>query len=226
MIVNKKMIGTDGEAAFDVQTFLNSAGVGQTIAEYGRGDVIFTQGDAGKSVMYIKSGGVKLSVMSKTGREAVVAMLGPGEFFGEGCLAGQPVRMGSATAITPTTLLLVSKRRMVQLLHREHAMSDRFISHMLARNIRIEEDLIDQLFNSSEKRLARALLLLARYGKQDNPVRVVPKISQDTLADMVGTTRSRVNFFLNKFKRLGFIEYDGKLPLKINSSLLSVVLHD
>ena len=176
--------------------------------------------------MYIQSGGVKLSVLSKTGREAVVAMLGPGDFFGEGCLAGQPLRMGSATAITPSTILLVDKAEMVQLLHKQHAMSDRFIAHMLARNIRIEEDLIDQLFNSSEKRLARALLLLARYGKQDQPVAVVPKLSQETLAEMIGTTRSRVNFFLNKFKKLGFIEYDGELPLKINSSLLSVVLHD
>ncbi len=176
--------------------------------------------------MYIQEGGVKLSVLSKTGREAVVAMLGPGDFFGEGCLAGQPYRMGSAIAITPSVVLLVAKDRMVKLLHRQHAMSDRFISHMLARNIRIEEDLVDQLFNSSEKRLARTLLLLARYGKQDKPTRVVPKISQETLAEMIGTTRSRVNFFLNKFKRLGFIEYDGDLPFKINNSLLSVVLHD
>jgi CRP-like cAMP-binding protein len=176
--------------------------------------------------MYIQTGGVKLSVLSKTGREAVVAMLGPGDFFGEGCLAGQPIRMGSATAITPTTIRRVGKAKMIGLLHRQHAMSDRFITHMLARNIRIEEDLIDQLFNSSEKRLARTLLLLARYGKQDKPARAVPRISQETLADMVGTTRSRVNFFLNKFKKLGFIEYDGDLPLKINSSLLSVVLHD
>ena len=176
--------------------------------------------------MYIQAGGIKLSVLSKTGREAVVAMLGPGDFFGEGCLAGQPLRMGSATATTPTTILLVDKQQMVGLLHQEHAMSDRFISHMLARNIRIEEDLIDQLFNSSEKRLARTLLLLARYGKQDKPARVVPTISQATLAEMIGTTRSRVNFFLNKFKKLGFIEYDGDHPLKINSSLLSVVLHD
>ncbi len=153
-------------------------------------------------------------------------MLGPGDFFGEGCLAGQPLRMGSATAITPSTILLVRKGKMVQLLHKQHAMSDRFISHMLTRNIRIEEDLIDQLFNSSEKRLARTLLLLARYGKQDKPVRMVPKISQETLAEMVGTTRSRVNFFLNKFKKLGFIDYNGELPIKINSSLLSVVLHD
>ena len=168
-----------------------------------------TQGDACEHVMYIQTGGVKLSVLSKTGKEAVVAMLGPGDFFGEGCLAGQPVRMGSATAITPSAILLVGKGTMVRLLHKQHAMSDRFISHMLARNIRIEEDLIDQLFNSSEKRLARTLLLLARYGKQDKPVRVVPKISQDTLAEMIGTTRSRVNFFLNKFKKLGFIERGG-----------------
>jgi CRP/FNR family transcriptional regulator, cyclic AMP receptor protein len=194
--------------------------------EYGRGETIFAQGDACEHVLYIRSGGVKLSVVSKTGREAVVAMLGPGEFFGEGCLAGQPFRMGSATALTPSVILLVDKKEMVHLLHKQHAMSDRFISHMLSRNIRIEEDLLDQLFNSSEKRLARTLLLLARYGKQDKPARVVPKISQETLAEMVGTTRSRVNYFLNKFKRLGFIEYNGEIPLKINSSLLTVVLHD
>jgi CRP-like cAMP-binding protein len=153
-------------------------------------------------------------------------MLGPTDFFGEACLTGQPLRMGSAMAITPCVILRVRKDEMARLLHTQHAMSDRFISHMLSRNLRIEEDLIDQLFNSSEKRLARALLLLARYGKKDRPVRIVPRISQETLAEMIGTTRSRVNFFLNKFKRLGFIEYDGELPLKINSSLLSVVLHD
>jgi CRP/FNR family transcriptional regulator, cyclic AMP receptor protein len=212
--------------AFNAQAFLHSAGVAKAIVQYGRGETIFTQGDVCEHVMYIQTGGVKLSVRSKTGREAVVAMLGPGDFFGEGCLAGQPLRMGSATAITPSTILLVGKTKMVELLHKQHAMSDRFISHVLGRNIRIEEDLIDQLFNSSEKRLARTLLLLARYGKQDKPVRVVPKISQETLAEMIGTTRSRVNFFLNKFKKLGFIEYNGDLPLKINSSLLSVVLHD
>ena len=176
--------------------------------------------------MYVQDGGIKLSVLSKTGREAIVAMLGPGDFFGEGCLAGQPRRMGTATAITPSTICLVGKQQMVKLLHSQHALSDRFISHMLARNIRIEEDLIDQLFNSSEKRLARTLLLLARYGKLDKPARAVPKISQETLAEMVGTTRSRVNFFLNKFKKLGFIEYGADQPLKVNSSLLSVVLHD
>jgi CRP/FNR family cyclic AMP-dependent transcriptional regulator len=212
--------------AFNAQAFLDSTGVAKTITEYGRGETIFTQGEACKHVMYIQTGGVKLSVLSKTGREAVVAMLGPGEFFGEGCLAGQPLRMGTATAITPSVILLIDKGKMVQLLHKQHAMSDRFISHMLARNTRIEEDLIDQLFNSSEKRLARTLLLLARFGKRDKPVRLVPKISQETLAEMIGTTRSRVNFFLNKFKRLGFIDYNGENPLKINSSLLSVVLHD
>jgi CRP-like cAMP-binding protein len=163
-------------------------------------------------------------VRSTTGREAVVAMLGPADFFGEGCLAGQPIRMGSATAIAPSRILLVDKHKMVRLLHRQHAMSDRFIAHMLARNLRIEEDLLEQLFNSTEKRLARTLLLAARYGQQDKPQRVVPKISQDTLAETVGTTRSRVNFFLNKFKKLGFIEDNGRFT--INRSLLSVVLQD
>jgi CRP/FNR family transcriptional regulator, cyclic AMP receptor protein len=212
--------------AFDAQVFLDSSGVSKNIVEYARAATIFTQGDVCPDVMYIQSGGVKLSVLSKTGREAVVAMLGPGDFFGEGCLAGQSVRMGSATAIAPSVILLIGKEKMVRLLHKQHEMSDRFIAHMLSRNIRIEEDLVDQLFNSSEKRLARTLLLLTRYGKQDTPARAVPKISQQTLAEMVGTTRSRVNFFLNKFKKLGFIEYDGEVPLKIHSSLLSVVLHD
>jgi len=213
-------------AAFNAEAFLKSTGVAKRVAQYGRGEAVFAQGDACEHVMYIQAGGIKLSVLSKTGREAVVAMLGPGDFFGEGCLAGQRFRMGTATAVAASTILLVDKDKMVGLLHNEHAMADRFISHMLARNIRIEEDLIDQLFNSSEKRLARTLLLLARYGKQAKPIRAVPRISQKTLAEMVGTTRSRVNFFLNKFKKLGFIEYDGELPLKVNSSLLSVVLHD
>jgi CRP/FNR family cyclic AMP-dependent transcriptional regulator len=212
--------------AFNAQVFLESAGVAKTVVQFARGDVIFTQGDSCKHVMYIQTGGVKLSVLSRSGREAVVAMLGPGDFFGEGCLAGQPYRMGSATALAPSAILFVSKARMQRLLHRQHAMSDRFITHLLARNIRIEEDLVDQLFNSSEKRLARTLLLLARYGQHVNPVRVVPQISQETLAEMIGTTRSRVNFFLNKFKKLGFIDYNGEFPIKINSSLLSVVLHD
>jgi CRP-like cAMP-binding protein len=212
------------KGTFDAQAFLDSAGVARKIVDYRRSEAIFTQGDPCDSVLYIQKGGVKLSVLSKTGREAVVAMLGPGDFFGEGCLAGQPVRMGSATAITSATILQVDKDQMVRLLHKQHSLSDRFIAHMLARNIRIEEDLVDQLFNSSEKRLARTLLLLARYGEQDKPQKAVPKISQATLAEMVGTTRSRVNFFMNKFKRLGFIEYkDG---LKVHNSLLTVVLHD
>ena len=211
---------------FNAQAFLDSAGLAKTIVQYGRDEVIFTQGDACEHVLYVQSGGVKLSVLSKTGKEAVVAMLGPGDFFGEGCLAGQPVRMGSATAITPSAVLRVEKAQMVKLLQRQHEMSDRFIAHMLTRNIRIEEDLIDQLFNSSEKRLARTLLLLARYGKEDKPIRTVPRVSQETLAEMIGTTRSRVNFFLNKFKKLGFIEYDGERPIKVNKSLLSVVIHD
>ena len=215
-------------ASFNAQAFLDSAGLSKTIVEYRRNEVVFTQGDASDSVMYIQKGGVKLSVLSKTGKEAVVAMLGPSDFFGEGCLAGQTVRIGTATAITPTTVLDITKNQMVKVLHEQHALSDRFISHMLSRNVRIEQDLIDQLFNSSEKRLARALLLLARYGKQDKPRQVVAKISQETLSEMVGTTRSRVNFFMNKFKKLGFIEYNGDLDagIQINSSLLSVVLHD
>ena len=215
-------------SSFNARAFLDSAGLSKEIVEYARSEAIFSQGDRSKSVMYIQRGGVKLSVLSKTGREAVVAMLGPGEFFGEGCLAGQPFRIGSATAITPSTILVIDKEEMVKVLHQQHALSDRFISHMLSRNGRIEQDLIDQLFNSSEKRLARALLLLARYGKQARPRRVVPKISQETLSEMVGTTRSRVNFFMNKFKRLGFIDYNGDLDagVEINSSLLSVVLHD
>jgi CRP-like cAMP-binding protein len=211
---------------FNAQAFLDSAGVRKTDERYSRADVIFRQGDVCEHVMYIQSGGVKLSVLSKSGREAVVAMLGPGDFFGEGCLAGQRLRMGTATAITPSAILQVGRKKMIRLLHQQHEMSDRFISHMLTRNVRIEEDLIDQLFNSSEKRLARTLLLLARYGKAEKPTRLVPQISQETLAEIVGTTRSRVNFFLNKFKKLGFIAYDGESPLQINSSLLSVVLHD
>ena len=212
------------KATFNAQAFLDSAGIARKIVEYEQAEVIFTQGDPCASVLYIQKGSVKLSVLSKTGREAVVAMLGPGDFFGEGCLAGQPVRMGSATAITRSSILVIDKDRMVRLLHKQHALSDRFIAHMLARNIRIEEDLVDQLFHSSEKRLARALLLLARYGQQDTQVIALPPISQETLAEIVGTTRSRVNFFMNKFKRLGFIEYkDG---LKVNSSLLTVVLHE
>jgi CRP/FNR family cyclic AMP-dependent transcriptional regulator len=209
---------------FNVQAFLDSGGVARTIVEFQPKDVIFTQGDIGKDVLYIQKGSVKLSVVSKTGKEAVVAMLKPGNFIGEGVLAGQPMRIATATAITPVTVLVIGLKEMIRVLHAEHAFSDHFISYMVGRNIRIEEDLIDQLFNSSEKRLARTLLLLARYGNNEKPQFVLPKVSQETLAEMVGTTRSRVNFFMNKFKKLGFINYDG--GLHVNDSLLSVVLHD
>ena len=212
------------QVAFDAQTFLDSAGVARKVRQFKRGAVVYSQGDSAKGVMYLQQGGVKLSVASGAGKEAVVAILGAGDFFGEGCLAGQSIRMGTATAITPSTVLVIAKNEMFRVLHEQHALSDRFISFMLARNIRIEEDLIDQLFNSSEKRLARTLLLLARYGKEDQPHGLLPKVSQETLAEMVGTTRSRVNFFMNKFRKLGFIRYNG--GLQINTSLLSVVLHD
>ena len=192
--------------------------------EFKAKETIFSQGEAGNDVIYIQKGAVRLSVVNQNGKEAVVAVLGPGDFFGEGCLAAQPIRMGTATSIAPTTALVIEKSEMIRVLHHEHEFSDRFISFMLARNIRIEEDLVDQLFNSSEKRLARTLLLLARYGKEDKPQRVLPKVSQEMLAEMVGTTRSRVNFFMNKFRKLGFIKYNG--GLQINTSLLSVVLHD
>jgi CRP-like cAMP-binding protein len=185
---------------------------------------MFSQGEPAEDILYIQDGRVMLTVLSKTGREAVIATLGPGEFFGEGCLAGQLVRMGSATAITACTILIIEKEEMVRVLHDEPALSDLFLAHVLSRNIRVEEDLVDQLFNSSEKRLARALLLLARYGKDDPPIRAIPIVSQEILAEMVGTTRSRVNFFMNKFRKLGFIEYNG--GIKINKALLSVVLHD
>ena len=210
----------------NTRTFLESAGTTKTIARYAKGDTVFAQGDACKDVLYIQTGGIRLSVLSKTGRNAVVARLGPGAFFGEGCLAGQPLRIGSATATAPSTILLVRKEKMQGLLHTRHATSDTFIAHMLARHIRIEEDLIDQLFDSIEKRLAQTLLLTAHYGQRDRPIRMVPEISEDTLAGMVGTTRARVHSFLNKFRKLGFIEYNGDSALTINSSLLNVVLHD
>ena len=212
------------DGLFDVQAFLDSSGAARTILEFKPRDTIFSQGDIGKDVQYIQSGTVKLSVVSKTGKEAVVAMLKSGDFIGEGVLAGQPLRIATATATTPVTLLVIGLKEMIRVLHAEHAFSDRFIAYMVGRNIRIEEDLIDQLFNSSEKRLARTLLLLARYGNSEKPQFVLPKISQETLAEMVGTTRSRVNFFMNKFKKMGFISYDA--GLHVNDSLLSVVLHD
>jgi CRP/FNR family transcriptional regulator, cyclic AMP receptor protein len=210
--------------SFNAQAFLDTAGVARKVSEYRRNESIYSQGDAADTVMYIQKGGVKLSVVNGSGREAVVAMFGPTDFFGEGCMAGQTIRMGTASAVTPTTLLVMQKKELLRVLHDEHELSDHFIAYMLAHNIRVEEDLIDQLFNSSEKRLARTLLLLARYGKQAQPDRILPKVSQETLASMVGTTRSRVNFFMNKFRKLGFIEYNGKI--KVNRSLLTVVLHE
>jgi CRP-like cAMP-binding protein len=210
--------------AFDADAFLRSAGAGKTIVTYQPSDVIFSQGEASDSILFIQEGTVKLSVQSHGGKEAVLAMLGPGDFFGEQALAGHPVRLEAATAMTATTVLMVPKQQMIRLLHNQAALSDRFITFMLARNSRIEADLVDQLFNSSEKRLARTLLLLARYGKPDQTHRVLPRISRETLAEMIGTTRSRVNFFMNKFKKLGFIEYNG--GLKVNHSLLTVIVHD
>ena len=210
--------------AFDVQAFLKSARVSPRTVRFATGAVVFDQGDQANSVFFVQDGGIKLSVLSSAGKEAVVAMLGPGDFLGEGCLAGQPLRMGTATAVMRTALLKIPQRDMVRMLHKHRAFSNRFLAHMLTRNIRIEEDLVDQLFNSSEKRLARTLLLLARYGKKDTTQRELPKLSQETLAEMVGTTRSRVNFFMNKFRKLGLIDYNG--GLKVNSSLLSIVLHD
>ena len=209
---------------FDPQEFLDSTGVARRIVEFPRNATLYSQGDTADTVMYIQQGGVKLSVVSSVGKEAIVAMMGPGEFFGEGCLAGQTVRMGTARAVVPSTVLVIEQKEMQHVLHEQHAFSDLFISHVLARNIRVEEDLIDQLFNSSEKRLARTLLLLARYGQQDQPQRMLPPVSQEVLAEMVGTTRSRVNFFMNKFRKLGFVDYNGRI--RINNSLLSVVLHE
>jgi len=210
--------------AFDAQAFLYSAGVARKATEFKKKQAVFSQGDPANDVLYIQKGGVRLSVVNEIGKEAVVAILEPGDFFGEGCLAGQPIRIGTATAITATIVLVIEKKEMIRVLHAEHEFSDRFISYMLSRNIRIEEDLVDQLFNSSEKRLARTLLLLARYGKEEKPQKMVPKVSQEMLAEMIGTTRSRVNFFMNKFRKLGFIKYNG--GLHVDSSLLSVVLHD
>jgi CRP/FNR family cyclic AMP-dependent transcriptional regulator len=210
--------------AFDVKLFLDSAGLGRKVGKFRGKETVFAQGDPAKNVMYIQEGGVKLTVVNETGKEALVAILGPGDFFGEGCLAGQSVCMATATAIAPTTVLVIEKNEMIRVLHREHEFSDRFIAYILARNLRVEEDLIDQLFNSSEKRLARTLLLLARYGAPGQPQKVLAKVSQEMLAEMIGSTRPRVNFFMNKFRKLGFIKYNGEIH--VNNSLLSVVLHE
>lgn len=209
---------------FDAHAFLDSAGVSKKVRQFKRADIIFSQGTPADTVMYIQEGAVKITAVSEAGKEAIITVLGPGDFFGEGCLAGQPLRMGNATATIPSTVLVIDKKEMQKVLHEQHDLSDLFINFVLRRNIRVEEDLVDRLFNSTEKRLARTLLLLARYGKQEQPQRRLPKVSQETLAEMIGTTRTRVNLFMNKFKKLGFIRYNGEI--EVNTSLLSVVLHD
>jgi CRP/FNR family cyclic AMP-dependent transcriptional regulator len=218
-----KMKGSK-KASFDVESFLKSAGIGRTVKALRKGEVIFSQGDPARHLMYVRDGGVKLSVVSHSGKEAVVGILGMGDFFGEWCLADQPIYIATATAILPTNVVVIKKEEMLRVLHTQHALSDRFISYMLSRVIRLEEDLINQLFNSTEQRLARALLILARYGKQAQPNTKLPKISQQMLAEMIGTTRTQVNLFMNKFRKLGYIDYDGSLM--VHRSLLSVVLHD
>ena len=211
-------------AAFDPREFLSKVGRGRTISKYRMNQIVFAQGDAADSVFFIEHGNVKVTVVSEQGKEAVVAVLGPGQFCGEGCLAGQPRRMATATAIMDGEIMHLEKAAVIRVLHDEPAFSEMFVSHLLARNIRVEEDLVDQLFNSSEKRLARALLLLANFGKEGRPEPIIANISQETLAEMIGTTRSRVSHFMNKFRQLGFIDYNG--TLEVHSSLLSVVLHD
>jgi CRP/FNR family transcriptional regulator, cyclic AMP receptor protein len=210
---------------FDPKSFLAKVGEGRSISKYRKDQVVFSQGDLAEAVFYIQKGKVKVTVVSDRGKEAVVALLGADEFCGEGCLAGQPRRMATATAMTDCTIMRLQKASIIRVLHDEPGFSEIFISHLLARTIRVEEDLVDQLFNSSEKRLARLLLLLANFGKEGRPEPIIAKISQETLAEMIGTTRSRVSFFMNKFRRLGFVDYNGS-GLEVHSSLLNVVLHD
>ena len=210
---------------FDPKTFLSTINGGRTIASFPKKETIFAQGDSSDAVFYIHEGKVKFTVVSKIGKEATIGILNEGDFFGEGCLTGQPLRLGSATAMTDCSVMRIEKQSMIEVLHREHAFSDMFVAYLLARNIRYEEDLVDQLFNSSEKRLARTLLLLAHFGKDGKPETLIPKMSQETLAEMVGTTRSRVSFFMNRFREMGFVDYDGS-GLQVHSSLLGVVLHD
>jgi len=211
---------------FDPQTFLSTLDGGRKIVAFAKKQTIFGQGDSSDAVFYIQKGKIRLTVVSNNGKEATIAILGEGEFFGEGCLTGQPVRLSSATAMTDCSVMRIGKHAMIEVLHREHAFSDMFVAYLLTRNIRYEEDLVDQLFNSSEKRLARVLLLLAHFGKDGKPEVAIPKISQETLAEMVGTTRSRVSFFMNRFRKLGFIDYQPGDELQVHSSLLNIVLHD
>jgi len=211
---------------FHLQTFLSTINTGRTIATFPTKQTIFVQGDTADSVFYVQRGKVKLAVVAASGKEATIGILNDGNFFGEGCLTGQPRRMCSAIAMTECTVMRIEKKSMMDVIHRERAFSDMFVTYLLTRNIRYEEDLVDQLFNSSEKRLARVLLLLAQFGKDGKPEVAIPKISQETLAEMVGTTRSRVNFFMNRFRKLGFIDYQAGDELQVHSSLLNVVLHD
>jgi len=219
VVASKKLI------KFDTKTFLSTIdGGGRKIAAFPKKQTIFVQGDSSDAVFYIQKGKVRLTVVSKTGKEAIIGILNEGSFFGEGCLTGQPLRLCSATAMTDCAVMKIDKKSMVEVLRREPAFSELFVAYLLARNVRYEEDLVDQLFNSSEKRLARVLLLLAHFGKDGKPEVAIPKISQETLAEMIGTTRSRVSFFMNRFRKLGFIRYNGEL--EVHSSLLSIVLHD
>ncbi len=211
---------------FNPQTFLSTIDDGRKVEAFPKKQAIFAQGDTADSVFYIQTGKVKLTVVSKTGKEATIGILNEGNFFGEGCLTGQPLRLCSATAMTDCTVMRIDKQSVMDALHREHAFSDMFVAHLLTRNIRYEEDLVDQLFNSSEKRLARILLLLANFGKEGKPEVAIPKISQEALAEMVGTTRGRVNFFMNKFRKLGFVDYQAGDELQVHSYILNVVLND
>jgi CRP/FNR family transcriptional regulator, cyclic AMP receptor protein len=222
--MKKRTIRAKAPSRFDPRSFLEEAGEGRARTDYQKNQIVFSQGDPANAVFYIQKGKIKLTVVSREGKEAVVAILGTGDFFGEGCLAGQPLRMGSAATMSECSILRLEKVGVIRLLHEQPAFSELFLRHLLSRNIRIEEDLVDQLFNSSEKRLARVLLLLANFGKEGKPEPVIPKINQETLAEIVGTTRSRVSYFMNRFRKLGFIEYNG--GLEVHSSLLNVILYD
>ena len=224
----KKRTKPRDEQPFDMHAFLAGAGKGRTVAEHPKSHQVFSQGERAEAIYYIQRGKIKLTVVSHEGKEAVVALLGAGDFFGEGCLAGQTQRMATATTMSECSVLRLEKAGVIRLLHKQPAFSELLLHHLLSRNIRIEEDLVDQLFNSSEKRLARVLLLLANFGKEGKPELVIPKISQETLAEIVGTTRSRVSFFMNRFRKLGFIQYNSQHTggLEVHSSLLNVILHD
>ena len=220
------VIAAKKPSKFDPKTFLSTIDGGRKIAAFRKKQTIFAQGDSSDAVFYIQEGKVKLTVVATNGKEATIGILNEGDFFGEGCLTGQPLRLCAASAMTDCSVMRIDKKSMMEVLHREHEFSDMFVAYLLTRNIRYEEDLVDQLFNSSEKRLARVLLLLARFGKDGKPEILIPKISQETLAEMIGTTRSRVSFFMNRFRKLGFIGYDGGSGLQVHSSLLNIVLHD